>query len=210
MNPATRETILRLLFPALLVVFVYFIAAPWMGSWGDMINPSAQYQKLQESLSADRQRTPHWAQLSREQDQILDLREQLAQDQARAAELRQRWESLTGALQSNGSRAATLARVENLLSSHNLLHLEQGPANSGNTPGQLPPSLQTVLQVMTDNRATHEAQLVRFRFVGRYLDVLEAVGELAEKNWHAIPVSLSMEEADLNGEERIWTLLVWM
>ena len=84
--------------------------------------------------------------------------------------------------------------------------MEEGGADGG---ARMPASLKAAIDKInpTDPDA---GRLYKFKFRGRYAAVSAARDELAGRDWPAIPVGLTMDEADLDQPVRTWALFVWM
>ena len=104
-------------------------------------------------------------------------------------------------------------QLTDLFSRHGLQALEEGPAVKGDER-KLPQSLAAAIERLGKDRGrkTREtAQVRRLQLVGRYIDLMEAVQELAQAtNPPGVPIRLTMAEADADAEARSWTLWVWM
>ncbi|MCS6852987.1 MAG: hypothetical protein NZ700_17665 [Gemmataceae bacterium] len=211
MTPSLRETVLRLALPGVLILAAYFVTLPLLGDWAQAINPRRSRDDLQTRLRNDRARDPRESGLQLAAAARQQSAEQRDRLQERKAELEERWRALTRQLADSSGRTAVLAEVEPLLARHGLVALEQGPAEDRSGQSHIPASLQPVLQLLSDRSLALQARVVRFRFVGRYPDVLEAVAELAQRDWPVIPLSLSMDPVEnWNTDLRTWTLLLWI
>ncbi len=115
--------------------------------------------------------------------------------------------------------------VNELLQRHGLRLLDESPATQGGGK-KLPKSMTAALARLAQDRQPAPAGRVQaaarapldnivyvrsVRFTGRFADVLAAVRELSQApNPFGVPVTLSMDEANSQTEDRRWTLLVWM
>lgn len=211
MKKSRHETLLKLILPALLVIFGYFIAAPYLlGSWGTVINPQKTLSDLETRVQNERARAPSPAALAQEQAQLEDAQDLSVELRQAQAAVQLRWQSLTGGRSASSRRLDVLAGVGQLLKDHGLRTLEQGPVEGDAAKVPLPASLQAALEEMTGPKGDGQGQMVRFKFVGRYLAVRLALQELATRSWTAFPVGLTMEETDVDRAERTWTLVVWI
>ena len=93
---------------------------------------------------------------------------------------------------------------------HNLELVEESPPAKGGA-AKLPNSVVEAMRPMGDAQWEKSGQVRSLRFAGKFMDVLAAVQELTQaESPPGIPISLSMAEANLLGDRRTWTLLVWM
>jgi hypothetical protein len=79
---------------------------------------------------------------------------------------------------------------------------------------KLPRSLKGAIERLGRDRGRkgrENTQVRRLRLVGRYIDLMDAIQELAQAdNPPGTPISLKMDEADADAEARSWTLWVWL
>lgn len=219
----SREAFLKLILPGLLVVFVYWVAAPrFLGTRGESINPRPAAERARSQIAAARSSAPSYEQLLREGATVGDLTETVAAAKAKKAAVEKRCVEAEGQLAERERqwvefisppptavrRTQLLARVEAVLTSHKLTPLEQGTA----TGVQVPAGLRPVLEPAGTSGPTgaDAGRVFKFRFRGKYTEVAAALDELAGKNWSVFPVGLMMEEADFDQPLRSWTLLVWV
>lgn len=204
-----REAVLKLIVPGLLVVFVYWVAAPrLLGKWGESINPRTAAARARSALDADRGRAPTREQLFAEAAAVAELTGTVDAQRARKAELERKWGEMTAVRAVGVKRAELLSRIEGVLTANNLTPVEQSAA-AADAGAQVPASLRPALDQLKPPGG-EAGRMYKFRFRGRYSEVSAALDELVGRDWPAFPVGLTMEEADFDQPIRAWTLLIWM
>ena len=116
-----------------------------------------------------------------------------------------------------GRSADPLRRIDaerqltELLRRHQLQLMDEAPAGKEGE-AKLPGSLAEALGRFAEQGSRDGGgQVRRVRLTGRFLDLLAAMEELAKTdNPPGIPIRLTMADADADGQQRSWTLLVWM
>jgi hypothetical protein len=205
MTLSDREKLLLLVAPMAVILAVY-------ASWFNLFERA----KLQVIISA------HEAAVAGE-PQPFELPNQtgcnavLTREVARWAKRKQELESQADAVLGHSvdpqRRIQAAGQLTELFSGHGLLVLHEEPAVKGNEI-KLPRSLAGAIDRLGKDRGrkTRETtQVRRLQLVGRYVDLLEAVEELAQAdNPPGVPIRLAMAEADADAEARSWTLWVWM
>jgi hypothetical protein len=107
-------------------------------------------------------------------------------------------------------RQQATEKMTALLARHRLQLIDESPTAAGHD-AKLPRALTETLGRLGSAEAAKTGQLRSYRLVGAFPDVLRAVCELAAAAAPpAVPISLTMAEADGAGPGRTWTLLVWM
>ncbi len=131
----------------------------------------------------------------------------------RKQELESRADAVLGHSVDPQRRIQAGGQLTELFSGHGLLVLHEEPAVKGNET-KLPRSLAGAINRLDKDRGrkTRETtQVRRLQLLGRYVDLMEAVEELAQAdNPPGVPIRLAMAEADADAEGRSWTLWVWM
>lgn len=93
----------------------------------------------------------------------------------------------------------------------NELNLVDEAPLQGEGAVKLPKSLAAALARVGWSAQSGGGQVRAFKLTGRFSQVLKAIEELADRQpCVAIPIGLSMAQADLTVNERQWTLVVWM
>lgn len=117
---------------------------------------------------------------------------------------------LCGQLANPGRQiASNRALVE--LFVRNELHLVEESALQGEAAAKLPKSLAAALARVGWSAQGGQGQVRSFKVTGGFPQVLKAIEELADSQpCLAIPIGLSMAQADPSLDERQWTLVVWM
>jgi hypothetical protein len=120
-------------------------------------------------------------------------------------------------------RIQAARQLTDLFSRHGLQVLDEEPATKGSET-KLPQSLAGAIDQLGKDRLGKDrlgkdrgqktpqtTPVRRLQIVGRYLDLMEAVQELAQAgNPPGVPIRLAMAESDAVAEARKWTLWVWM
>jgi len=204
---AFREKILPLVLPALLIGVAYLLA-PQMGTWAQNVNPSGRADRLQSAIKS--------AGLAPNAEEVMRIREQalesqIAVDALRAdkAQFEKKWQDLVGVVSNLPRQTEVTALIEEHFGLHGLFILEQAAVEGSEK--QIPASLKAAIARLAEKIPGHKTELMRFRVVGQYKDVLLALDGLTKTSgWKAVPVGMGMEEADLKNDARTWTLLLWI
>jgi hypothetical protein len=148
----------------------------------------------------------------------------VAEQRRKADEPRRAIDQLQGKMKTLGSQAAAVCgplgepqrqiasnRALVDLFSRNGLSLVEETALQGEAATKLPKSLATALTRVGWSAQGSRGQVRSFKLNGSFGQVLKSIEELAEAEpCLAIPIGLSMAQADPNAGERQWTLIVWM
>jgi hypothetical protein len=197
MSPETRDTVLRMLLPAILVGAGYIA----------LFSRSGELATAQEKLEAARAAAVDdftVAQARRESTKLTDEKAALQKDKDA---IEARWTQLTTF--SSGSaaqRAAALRQLTRMLWDRGLYPFEESPAAGS---GQLPASFDEVLKRLATAGSSSQPRLWQVRFYGRYADVVDALTSLGDTDLALVPVGLTMTEANPETSWRVWTLLLW-
>jgi len=110
----------------------------------------------------------------------------------------------------SAGRIATHQDLTGLFRRHDLQLVEESRPTTGTTAA-LPGSLRAALTRVGLKQADKVGELRVYKLAGRFLNVLEAVRELADQPAAAgIPLSLTMTAGDTGDDRHTWTLTVWM
>jgi hypothetical protein len=205
MKLSDREKLLLLVAPVAVILAGY-------ASWFNLFERA----KLQAILSA------HEAAVAGE-PKPFELRSETARNAALARDVA-RWVKQKQELEARADAALGQAvdpqwriqaggQLTALFSAHGLQVLHEEPAVT-RTESKLPRSLAMALARLGKGRSrktSESTQVRRLQLVGRYVDLMEAVEELAQAdNPPGVPIRLAMAEADADADVRSWTLWVWM
>ena len=149
------------------------------------------------------------AQLARQQMEVTRWTHELEGLEKQKAALDRQAGELCGQLAAE-SRHLHARQLNDLLARHGLELLDESPTVRG-AQVQLPKSLADALERLQAAPQAKLTQVRCLRFSGRFMQVLEAIRELAQSpSPPGIPISLTMTEANPAAALRTWTLVVWM
>lgn len=194
---STRERILLVCLPAVMIVAVY----------GWLIYPRQQLDQAETALRAARAQEPSLTAVAEKKVEIRQLDDQLKEADEVNEQLQTRRRDLLG----RGHGGPSLAVIQDLtqqMTIHNLRLLDQG--NAGGEETFLPESLRKAVAELTDDSVKRDSVFWRFEFFGRYSDVLRLVRKMAQDDHPAIPVQLLMDETAGDSDWRSWSLVVWI
>lgn len=197
MKPETRDTVLRMLLPALLVGAGYIA----------LFNRSSELATAQEKLEAARAAAVDDFALMQARMAAAKLTDEKGAVQKDKDALDARWTQLTTF--SSGSaaqRASALRQLTRMLWDRGLYPFEESPATGS---GQLPASFDDVLKRLASAGGGTQPRLWQIRFYGRYSDVVDALTSLGDTDLALVPIGLTMSEANPATSWRVWTLLLW-
>ena len=125
-------------------------------------------------------------------------------------ELEERIKQVCGTLTGARRRMRAIDELTILFKRYRLAIVEECPADQGNRK-ELPTSMAEATRRLMGSAKGQAGQVRCVHFTGRYTDVLAALEEIAtDETPAAIPVGLTMAEADVAADQRKWMLLVWM
>lgn len=200
MKPTTpREKLLLTILPSFLVIagYLWWFQMPADAELAKADKDVQSHRKQADNVAAFAQKRSRLDQLEGEKKSLLDQKNLLEQQ----------WRSLT-ANGHNGKRSEKVENLASLLARHGLHIVEQGQASTGKD-AVLPPLLETVVRRQTE-RGEAKLQVWRFRFHGTYPALRRVLNELGSGDPLAIPLSLTMKEAEFGSEIREWILVVWI
>ena len=196
MNAETRDSILRMLLPGLLVFvgYVFFVSR------------SAELRIAEDKLTAAKSSAVDNAALATARLQSMSQTEKQQAMKVEKDAIDARWTQLTSFPSTTpAKRAASLRQLTRMLWDRGLYTFDESPAEQG---GQLPASFDDVLKRLATNGNT-STRLWQIRFYGRYADVVDTLASLSESDVALVPVGLTMSEAKPETSWRVWTLLLW-
>ncbi len=142
-----------------------------------------------------------------------NLTDEVSRREKQKQELEARADAVLGHAVDPQRRIHAGGQLTELFSGHGLQVLHEEPAVMRDET-KLPRSLaRAIVRLGKDRgRKTQETAQIRcLQMVGRYVDLMAAVQELAQADdAPGVPVRLTMAEADAAAEARSWTLWVWM
>jgi hypothetical protein len=197
-----RERKLVLVLPAVAVLIGY----AWYYSFS--VRPrAAQAQRDHEAAVAGAVAP---AALAAERIQVAGLQRELKELGETKARLDRNMAAAGNRGELTAGRIATHQDLTGLFRRHALQLVEESRPTAGEAAA-LPGSLRAALTRVGLKQADKMGELRVYKLAGSYLNVLEAVRELADQPAAAgIPLSLTMAAGDNDDGRQTWTLTVWM
>jgi hypothetical protein len=204
MQVTGRDRVLVLILPTLVVVIGY----GWFF-----------FRPLQKTLAANtvalraaRAKAPQTlAELAEVQSKLTLEKYQLQRLTAEKSNIRKCWEQAAGGCANAPDRNERIEKLNQLLTRYRLRLVDDSEAEPNGKDAKICPALEHLAQhFSTMSSDQGKPQLRRVHVVGRYLDVLAALEDLAKGQVIAIPVGLTLKEAPLRYASREWVLLVWI
>lgn len=208
MSPESRQTLLKLLLPAMAIGVGYQL----------FIVPKASRRArlAQEALTKAREQPSAQRALAEQRRRARELPAKLDELKGRKAALE---EELAAALVcTDQDRGREIEAVVGLFVRRGLRLIEEGPQDGGLLPAPLR-RLKTLPRV---GAGAGERRLWRLDFEGRFSDALAAFDEVGAVCDHAVPVSLQVRKPGVDGVEdplaaalspsvdRLWTVVLWI
>jgi hypothetical protein len=201
MNLTARDRLLAMLLPALLIIAGYgwFWLSPTQSELARAVKArdaaEEAYPKLQQ-------------QVKQAQAQFRGLTAEVQRLEAEKQKALLAWQAAAGRCADPHLRIERIERLNAVLSRRGLRLMEDAEADAKD--GKVGAALDSLATQMAALGAGPKPEVRRVRIVGRYVDVLAALEDLAKGDVVAIPVGLVMKEAGLTGETREWALMVWI
>lgn len=202
MKLTERDKVLVLVVPAFMVAAAY--------GWLVMPGKRDELKRAETSLERARAAAPSASQLFAEQAALTGLSAQIDRQQKELLATRERWHAAVGRCADPARRNERIQKLTGLLARCELSFVEDTETPDGGKDHKLSPALEGLTQQIAKLSGNQKPQLRRVRFLGRYLDVHKALGELNRGEVLAIPVGLTMKEAPPATDRQEWTLLVWI
>jgi len=197
MNAESRDSILRMLLPAILVGAAYVT----------LFNRSGELEAANKRLEAARASAPDPFALQQASVKMAKTAGEKAEVEAEKTALDGQWSQLLAfPATSPAKRAAALRQLTRMLWDRGLYPFEESPAEGS---GQLPASFDDVLKRLATAGAPTQPRLWKVSFYGRYSDVVDTLALIGDTDVGLVPVGLTMSEARPETSWRIWTLLLW-
>jgi len=203
MKLTEREQVLVTFLPAAVIVAGYVWLSPLFSSGKPLGTLRDEYaQAGQEAVRP--------LELSAQRAQVATVKRRIEELEKEKRDLEDRMAETCGQLAGSRKRMRSLDALTGLFKRHGLSIIEDGPAEEGHQ-ARLPAPMAEATGRLLGGSPQRAGQVRCIHFVGRYMDVLAALEELAgDSSPAAVPVGLSMSEADVQSELREWTLLVWL
>jgi len=203
MKLTEREQILVTLLPAAVIVAGYVWLSPMFSSGKPLGTLRDEYAQAEQDAVRS-------LELAAQRAQVATLKQQIAELEKEKRELESRMAETCGQLAGSRKRMRSLEALTGLFQRHRLAIVEDCPAEEGHD-ARLPAPMAEATGRLLGGSPQRAGQVRCIHFVGRYMDVLAALEELAaEQPPAAVPVGLSMSEADVESELREWALFVWL
>jgi hypothetical protein len=195
-----REKVLTLLLPSCLIVLVY----AWMAQ--DKKQPGLAQMK--QSLEAARAQAVPSAAVALQSANLAAVKKKIADLEKDKVRLTAAWQASAAHCTTIATRPDRANRLHALLKSRALLLVDSSPGDSAKD-GRLSPALEKLSKLLAE-RTGQPPQVWRYRVQGSYKDVLQALQDLSQDDQLAIPIGLTMKDANSEISTREWTLLVWI
>jgi hypothetical protein len=148
--------------------------------------------------------------LATQRAEVATLKRQTDELENEKRELESRKAETCGQLAGSRKRMRSLDALTALFKRYRLSIVEDCPAGEKHE-AKLPTAMAEATKRLMGESQGQPGQVRCIHFVGRYMDVLAALEELAgDESPAAVPVGLSMSEANVESELREWTLMVWL
>lgn len=198
MTSESRDAVLRLLLPALLVVAGYVA----------LFSRSGELSAAQEALQAARAAAVDDFAVQQARMAAAEVEAEKAEVEKEKTALDDRWKQLTTfSAGTPAQRASALRQLARMLWDRGLYPFEESPAEGAD---KLPSSFGDVLKRLSSSgTAAAQPRLWQIRFYGRYADVVDALTSLGDTDLALVPVGLTMSDAKPETSWRVWTLLLW-
>lgn len=204
MKLSARERKLMFVLPAIAVLAVY---GWWYRFYRQPVVEQAQKDHDRAiagaaSREAVAQQQTALAQLQREVKELDQAKARLDRDVAAT-----RMSEIPAAGRLDADQALT-----SLLRRHHLELIAEEQQQQANTlTAKLPASLLEAFKKLGQKDIDKTGQSRTYKFAGHFLDVMQAVDDLAEDSTRVgVPISLTMAEAEGESKQRTWTLVIWM
>ena len=201
MTNSPRDRLILLLLPSCLVLMIY--------AWRANDKKQPALAQLRQGLEAEQARAVGPALVRQQQARLSAVQAELADLEKQKQGLTQQWQETAALFTQTRSRPERADRFNALLTRNRLTLIESGPAESGreSRPSGGPEKLAKLIAERTGGQLP---QVWRYRLQGRYVDVMNTLEELSRDEPLAVPIGLTMKEADPDSSAREWTLLVWI
>jgi len=197
MKLTARDKQLVIWLPALAVIIGYF----WFMAGG----PHARVKRLQQQISQAIEKAPRPLDLAEYEAKIIQLQRALAAGGADMAKLKTNLAALAG-VSDHPVHATVAEKVTALFSQHHLVLVEQTRVAQSSA---LPPALQRLAAQTQKSLGASGAGFWQIKLTGNYVDMADALNELASSELRAIPATLSMTDGP-QPTAKLWTLVLWM
>jgi hypothetical protein len=195
-----RDKTLAMLLPAFAILLGYGLFV-LRGKAGDV-------KRTNDALA--KAKAPSAAEIGFQRAEAAQAMQETQGIEAKLAALQKKWSYETAFCAAGTQSHDRVEKLTSLLKKHRLTPLENAEGDSANKDTKVSASLESMLKKIADQSAGQKPQLRRIRFYGRFVDVHDALEELAQGPVLAIPVGLSMKQASSESNLREWTLLVWL
>jgi hypothetical protein len=203
MDTSSREKVLILLLPSLVVVivFAYFFSVPHY----------RMVAGLEKSIKVAEAAVPSDVQVQVKLQQVASLRQDVDRLAKEEKSLVKTWDD--AAALSAASRSDRLTRLLALLTRHDIHVIHHGPFDGGSTEIKdlkLSASQERLLKVLSEQGAKQPPQPRRLHLAGRYGDVARALEALSSGETLAIPMGVILKVGEPAQPVREWWVFLWI
>jgi hypothetical protein len=202
MKLSNRDRFLALILPALFVAMIYGFF--WFKPRQEELN------KAQIALEDARAKAPGLRmQVQQKQGELAVLKQKMQATELEMKKVRQEWDAAAGLCANPRLRNDRIEKLNGVLARRGLRMIEDGEAD-GTKDDKPSPTIDSLGEQLAKLSSQPKPQLRKIKVIGRYLDVLAALTDLAGSDVVAVPVVLRMNEAPMTAKVREWVLLVWI
>lgn len=200
MTEETRQTLLKVLIPSMLVVLVYIFGAAKAST--------LELQKLSQRLAKAQKNRPSLSQIHKLSLQQASQNKALTKLKGELKRLEQELGELAGSQDDAVRQTQRLEALTLLLKQHRLALVRSECVDS-----ELCENLHWLCQQQAGKKSGRKHKVWKFELIGRYKDVYKALSQLAGGAEAIYPVSLSLQNPNRdnpNNPLRSWTLVLWV
>ncbi len=202
-----REQLLKRILPALVISVIYFVFI------SDIMVKKAE--KAEQDYETIHRKGVSPASLPGIRNQFNRSQSEIAELQRKQQDYRGQLKGMAGFLSQEQSTNKSTALLSAILARHHIQVIEEKSETM--TEDNLPPSLREVRNWLQQSGEEKQdfINVQHLKLSGSYLDMYQAMLEMAKTKFPAIPVNLSMlsgaeKEEGQAGEEQQWELILWM
>lgn len=195
-----RDKMLAMILPALVIGLVY----------GFFVLRGKVTELTRAQATLAKSKPPSAAEIAVKRGEVAKAAAEMQTLEAKLAVVQKKWGYETAFCAAGTQRLERVEKLTNLMNKYHLTSLEDSAGDTGSAKdGRASPALESMMKKIAHLSDTQKPHLRRIRFIGRFVDVHDALEELAKGPVLAIPVGLSMKTTK-HAELREWTLLVWL
>jgi hypothetical protein len=203
MKLTERDKTILLLLPGVAIFAAY--------GWFFYPSKHTALVKAEEAVAKAREEAPALQnKVQFAQAKVVQAKQKLTKLAADRQTAQKAWDQASANCTDSRLRNERIARLNDLLGHHKLRVIEDAESDASGKDGKVATSVENLCTELAGMSAQLKPQLRKVRLIGRYLDVVAALDELAHREVVAIPVGLMMKEAPPHDNKREWVLLVWI